>query len=251
MQKFFKTLCLCGVMMVAYMAQAYAQPGMRMFQAQQGGQNQWQMYMNQRLTAENGVQYTGSVIDEAGAAMVGVQVMAFSPKTGYVYTAKSDKKGEFKMLLFPGTQYVVEFTAPGYKKFAAICNAEDKEISGQPVTMVATVEGISEMKGKAPIVNATFRSIQITVPKHPCNEGRPLTDLMNEIPAFEISAEAFFAFLNPRTEIRINNQLLRVRPQALYNYLSNFEAKALRGLRVSWADVEKEEAAQVYMTIDE
>lgn len=252
MKKFFKTLCFMGVLMVASMVEAYAQPmgAMRMMSPEQAHGN-WQMMMNQRLTTENGVQYTGSVVDEAGAPMVGVQVMAFSPKTGYVYTAKSDKKGAFKMLLFPGTQYVVEFTAPGYKKFAAVCDAEDKEIEGQPVTMVATVEGIAHMKGKAPIVNGSFRNIQITVSKHDCNNDRPLTDLLNELPAFEISEQAFFAFLNSRTEIRINNQLLRVRPQALFNYLSNIEAKALRVLRVSWANVENEEAAQVYMTIEE
>lgn len=240
------------ICLVAYMAQAYAQPGgaMRIMSHEQMRGN-WQMYQNQRLTAENGVQYTGSVIDESGAPMVGVQVMAFSPKTGYVYTAKSDKKGNFKMLLFPGTQYVVEFSALGYKKFSAVCDAEDKEINGQPVTMVPTVEGIAQIKGKAPIVTGSFRNIQITMAKHPCNDERPLTDLLNELPAFEISDKAFFAFLNPRTEIRVNNQLLRVRPQALYSYLSNFEASALKVLRVSWADAEKEEAAQVYMTIED
>lgn len=250
MKKFFKSLCLIGIMMVAYMAQAYAQPGMRIMSHEQMRGN-WQMYQNQRLTAENGVQYTGSIIDEAGAPMVGVQVMAFSPKTGYVYTAKSDKKGNFKMLLFPGTQYVVEFTALGYKKFAAVCDAENKEIKGQPVKMVATVDGIAQMKGKAPIVSGSFRNIQITIAKHPCNDERPLTDLLNELPAFEISESAFFAFLNPRTEIRINNQLLKVRPQALYSYLSNIEAKALRSVRVTWADVENKEAAQVYISVEE
>ncbi|MBR6671419.1 MAG: hypothetical protein IKL17_00295, partial [Alistipes sp.] len=111
--------------------------------------------------------------------------------------------------------------------------------------------GIAQMKGKAPIVTGSFRNIQITMAKHPCNDERPLTDLLNELPAFEISEKAFFAFLNPRTEIRVNNQLRRVRPQALYSYLSNFEASALKVLRVSWADAENEEAAQVYMTIED
>ena len=252
MQKFFKTVCFLGVMMLASMVQGYAQPmgAMRMMSPEQAHGN-WQMMMNQRLTTENGVQYTGTVIDEAGAPMAGVQVMAFSPKAGYVYTAKSDKKGAFKMLLYPGTQYVVEFMAPGYKKFAAVCDAEHKEIEGQPVTMVATVDGIAQMKGKAPVVNGEFRNVQVTVPKHACNEGRSLTDLLNELPAIEISEQSLFVFLNSRTEVRVNNKLLRVRPQALYGYLSNIEAKDLRVVRVSWANVENEEAAQVYITIEE
>ena len=254
MKMFLKTLCIAGVMMVAYTAQVFAQPGggmaMRMMSPEQARGN-WQMYMNQRLTTDNGVQYTGSVLNEADQPMVGVSVIAYSPKTGYVYTAKSDKKGNFKMLLFPGTQYIVEFTAPGYKKFAAVCDAENKEIEGQPVKMVASVEGIAQMKGKAPIITGSFRNISITIGKHACNEERPLTDLLNELPAFEISENAFFAFTNPRTEIRINNQLLKVRPQALFSYLSNIEAKNLRVLRVSWADIDNKEAAQVYITVDE
>ena len=45
--------------MVAYTAQVFAQPGggmaMRMMSPEQARGN-WQMYMNQRLTADNGVQ---------------------------------------------------------------------------------------------------------------------------------------------------------------------------------------------------
>ena len=236
---------------IASVAVAQAQPAMRMFNPGQGGHNQWEMMRNQRLTAENGVQYTGVVKSAADAPMAGVQVVAYAPKTGYVYTAKSDKNGKFKMLLLPDTQYVVEFTTPGYKKFAAVCDAKGEPIEGQPVVLTPSVEGIENMKGKSPLVVGELRNIQITMSKHPVNNERSLVDLINELPGFEISPEAFFAFVNPRTEIRINNQLLRVRPQALYSYFSNIEAKALRVLRVSWANQDNKEAAQVYMTIDE
>ena len=251
MRKILKSIAVAVVATIASVAVAQAQPAMRMFEAGQGGHQHWQMMMNQRVTAENGVQYTGVIKSEADTPLVGVQVVAYAHKTGYVYTAKTDKNGNFKILLFPNTQYVVEFTTPGYKKFAAVCDAQNEPIEGQPIVLTPSVEGIEKMKGKAPIVGGEFRNIQITMAKHPANEERSLVDLINELPGFEITPEAFFAFLNPRTEIRINNQLLRVRPQALYSYFSNIEAKALRSLRVTWANIENEEAAQVYMTVDE
>lgn len=252
MKKFFKYASLVVVMMFAYCFQSYAQPGagMRVMPpAQMRGE--WQMMMNQRLTADNGVQYTGSVIDKDGQPLVGVHIMAFSPKAGYVYTAKSDKKGNFKMLLYPGMQYVVEFTSLGYKKYAAVCESNETSIQGQPVVMEPSVEGIAQMKGKAPTIIGNFRSIQITLGKHPANAERSLVDLLNELPAFEITPQGFLAFMNSRNEIRINNKLLKVRPQALYGYLSNIAADDFTGLRVTWADVEKQEAAQVYITTKE
>ena len=255
MRKIFKSCVVALVAILASVGVSYAQPAMRMYPAGQmgpGGHNQWQMRMNQRVTADNGVEYTGVVLSAEGETpLAGVQVMAFAPKVGYIYVTKTGKDGKFKMLMYPGTQYVVEFTSVGYKKFAAVCDAKNEPIEGQPVKLEATVDGIAQMKGKQPLLVNDFRSLQITMSKHPANEGRPLTDLLSELPGLEISPEAFLVLVNPRTEIRINNQLLKVRPQALYSYLSNMEAKALRMIRVTWADVEQEEAAQVYITVDE
>lgn len=256
MRKILKSCVVALVAILASVGVSYAQPAMGMFPAGQmghgGGHQQWQMRMNQRVTADNGVEYTGTVVSAEGETpLAGVQVMAFAPKVGYVYSTKTDKNGKFKMLMYPGTQYVVEFTSVGYKKFAAVCDAKHEPIEGQPVKLETTVEGVAQMKGKQPLVVTDFRSVQITMSKHDANNERPLIDLLNELPGLEISPEAFFVLVNPRTEIRINNQLLKVRPQALYSYLSNIEAKALRMIRVTWANAENEEAAQVYMTVDE
>lgn len=108
---------------------------------------------------------TGTVTDAVGAVVPNAAVMAKNTATGYTRSTESDSAGAYTVQYLPVGTYIVEITAPGFKKFVQ----QDLEIAvdvtqalNATLAVGATTETV-EVTAAAPLVNTTTETIGRTV----------------------------------------------------------------------------------------
>ena len=71
------------------------------------------------LWSQTSGSFTGTVVDESGAAVVGAQVSVGNSATGLRRKAKSNSDGNYLFAGLSAGTYDITITAPGFKKFEA------------------------------------------------------------------------------------------------------------------------------------
>lgn len=75
------------------------------------------LLLTTQLEAQDFAGFRGRVTDPSGAVIVGAEIKATDEKTGRVFTATSNQKGEFELRGIMRGTYTIEATQTGFKKF--------------------------------------------------------------------------------------------------------------------------------------
>jgi hypothetical protein len=87
------------------------------------------------MSAQTGVNVSGSVEDQSGAVIPGVQLTLMNKVTGHAVAAKSDGEGRFVFPNAPSGEYTLKGEAEGFERFEMPISVHNQAVTNLRVTM--------------------------------------------------------------------------------------------------------------------
>ena len=219
-----------------------------------GGQRQQQQAdpRGERLTAAQKGRLVGEVKNEAGEAVSGANVAVINiADFPTIYFGKVGGSGKFSVSAMLGDA-IVEVNAPGYERAIAQATV-DKEGSAS-VNITLKAESSEPVKGKGnTILSTTPDNYYLVVGNNSVykREDKTLMDVLADAPGVDLQNSVPTVMMNPKYEVRLNGNVLKVPIQALYQFFSSIKAKDVRSLKVYSGNVANQENAMLQITTNE
>lgn len=254
--KIFKFLFLFNLIFAAQTI--LAQPmgfggggGMRNFSVAVAAQQQADP-RGERLTASQKGRLTGEVKNEAGEAVAGAIVAVINVADfPTIYFGKVGGSGKFSVSAKLG-ESIVEVNAPGYERAIAQAVVDKEGSASLKITLKA--ESDAPIKGKGnTVLSTTPDNYFLTVGNSSAYKGedKTLMDVLADAPGVDLQNSVPTVMMNPKYEVRLNGNVLRVPIQALYQFFSSIKAEDVRSIKVYSGNVANQENAQLYITTNE
>ena len=206
----------------------------------------------ERITASQKGRLTGIVKDESGKAVAGANVAVINVADfPTIYFGKVAGSGKFSVSAMLG-EAIVEVTAPGYER--AIATAVISKDEETTLDIVMKAKGTEPVKGKGnTVLSTTPDNYYLTVGSNSYykQEDKTLMDVLDDAPGVDLRNKVPTVMLNPKYEVRLNGNVLRVPVQALYQFFGSIKASDVRSVKIYSGNVAKEENAQIYITTNE
>ena len=206
----------------------------------------------EKVAASQKGRLVGIVKDENGAGVSGALVAVINVADfPTIYFGKVAGSGKFSVSAMVGDA-IVEVTAPGYERATApavISKEEDATLE-----IVLKAKGSEPVKGKVnTVLSTTPDNYYLTVGSNSFykSEDRTLMDVLDDAPGVDLRNQVPTVLLNPKYEVRLNGNVLRVPVQALYQFFASIKASDVRSVKVYSGNVAKQENAQLYITTNE
>lgn len=220
-----------------------------------GGQQRQQQQEDlrgERVTASQKGRLTGEVKNEAGEAVAGAIVAVLNVADfPTIYFGKVGGSGKFSVSAKLG-ESIVEVNAPGYER--AIAQAVVDKEGGAEIKITLKAESDAPIKGKGnTVLSTTPDNYFLTVGNSSAYKGedKTLMDVLADAPGVDLQNSVPTVMMNPKYEVRLNGNVLRVPIQALYQFFSSIKAEDVRSIKVYSGNVANQENAQLYITTNE
>lgn len=220
-----------------------------------GGQQRQQQQEDlrgERVTASQKGRLTGEVKNEAGEAVAGANVAVINiADFPTIYFGKVGGSGKFSVSAMLGDA-IVEVNAPGYERAVAKATVVKDGSASLKITLKA--ESNEPIKGKGnTIISTTPDNYYFEVGNNSVykNEDKTLMDVLADAPGVDLQNSVPTVMMNPKYEVRLNGNVLKVPIQALYQFFSSIKAKDVRSLKVFSGSVAKQENAMLQITTNE
>ena len=176
----------------------------------------------------------GVIVDENGNPISGINVSCchdcLYPQ---IYGSVSDSNGKFRVKVVSGN-YFIEFTALGYEKLRLSADLiQDLDMG----TVVMKRSESSVLDPAAQSIKYMRKYYLMSIKTKSAYNGKTLVDLLNDAPFVDIWNEPQSVMLNPKYEIKIDGQPVRVAQETMKKYLSSISADEIRAIKVLTASI--------------